>query len=159
VLSDSKVQLAELLPLLDTLERGRQALATVRAGDDFGSKAFGADWRGERSQAAPLLALVAWMRSLRGIGAEPRLIAARRPDKSGIALLSKQVTALGAALYKSLMRTAADLGAAASAIFGDKLLPAAANLSQLASLFANICKADAACRSFMISVPNRLADR
>jgi very-short-patch-repair endonuclease len=159
VLSGPKMPLGELLPALDALERGRQAQATIRAGDDFGQKAFGADWRGERSRAAPLLALVAWMRSLRGVGAEPRLIAARRPDKSGIALLAKQVATLATALREPLMRTAADLGAATSAVFGDKLLPTAAGLTPLAQLFTTIRQADAGCRSFMTPVPAQLANR
>jgi very-short-patch-repair endonuclease len=159
VLTGPKVPLTELLPLLDALERGRQALSAIRAGDDFGRKAFGSDWRGERSHAAPLLALVTWMRSLRGIGAEPRLIAARRPDKTGIALLSKQVASLATTLRELLMRIASDLDATAQSVFGDTLLPTAADLSQLASLFANIRDAEMACRMFMTPVPEKIDGR
>lgn len=158
VLSGPKMPLAELLPLLDSLERGRQALAAIRSGDEFGDRAFGSDWRGDRSRAAPLLALVGWMRSLRGIGAEPRLIAARRPDKSGIALLSKQVATLMTALREGMMRVASDLGMAVPAVFGD-MLPTAADLTPLAQLFSRIRDAEAACRSFMSPIPDHLAGR
>ncbi len=65
--------------------RGQAALRTVLDGDAFGRSAFGADWRGERSASAPLAALVAWMRTLRGLGAEPRLIAGRVPERSALA--------------------------------------------------------------------------
>jgi very-short-patch-repair endonuclease len=159
VLSGPKVPLAELLPLLDALERGRQALAAVRAEDDFGRKAFSPEWRGERSRAEPLLALVAWMRSLRHIGAEPRLIAARRPDKSGVGLLSKQVGALGASLRESLMRVVSALGATAPVVLGERLLPTDADLTRLAELFADIRDADRASRSFLTPVPAELAQR
>lgn len=85
VLARPDAPLPELLAALDRLAEGRAALATVREGDAFGRSAFGEDWRGERTSAAPLQALVAWMGSLRGLGAEVRLIAGRLPDRSSIA--------------------------------------------------------------------------
>jgi hypothetical protein len=75
-----------LLALLDALGRGQAARKTIRDEDGFGRSAFGEDWRGDRSGSAPLVALVEWMRSLRGLGAEPRLIASRGPEKDDIAV-------------------------------------------------------------------------
>jgi very-short-patch-repair endonuclease len=83
--------LAQQLAILDQLGVAQQALALIRAQDDFGKAAFGDDWRMERSTSAPLLALVAWIRSLRGMGAEPRLIASRLPDRGMLGECSNRV--------------------------------------------------------------------
>lgn len=72
------------LDVLDKLGKGARAVAAIRHGEEFGRAAFGNDWRGERSTAAPLNSLVEWMRSLRGLGAEPRVIAGSLPDRSAI---------------------------------------------------------------------------
>jgi hypothetical protein len=70
-----------ILVLLETLATGQEALRVVRAGANFGRAAFGADWQEEFSRSAPLRALVAWMRSLHGLGASPRIIASRLPNR------------------------------------------------------------------------------
>lgn len=84
VLANPKSPLEETLGLLDALVKGRKAAAKLEASQDFGRQAFGSHWRDQDSASAPLLALVEWMRSLGGLGAEPRLIAARRPDRNDI---------------------------------------------------------------------------
>ncbi len=81
------------LRLLDALARGQSALKRILDEDDFAKAAFSADWRGDRSASAPLQALVEWMRSLRGLGAEPRLIAGRTPMRSEIGEQSVRVHA------------------------------------------------------------------
>ena len=90
-LADPKLPLSELLPLLDHLASGKKARAVLQAGDSFGRQAFGASWRGDRSASAPLSALVAWMRSLGGLGAETRLIASRLPDRHGVGAQARTV--------------------------------------------------------------------
>lgn len=90
-LASPKAPLEEQLAFLDALARGQKALATIKNDDQFGRRAFGADWRAERSTSPRLLALVEWMRSLRGLGAEPRLIASRRPDRRRIEGLTERV--------------------------------------------------------------------
>ena len=92
VLADPKLPLADRLTLLDALSRGQAALREVQAGDDLGGKAFGAHWRGDRSASDPLRALVAWMRSLTDLGAEPRLIAARKPNQDMLRALGDRLT-------------------------------------------------------------------
>jgi very-short-patch-repair endonuclease len=159
VLSGPKPLFAELIPLLDALDRGQTSLAKIKEDDAFGRKAFGIDWRGERSAAAPLLALVAWMRSLRGIGAEPRLIVSRQPDKSGIGLFARQTDALIGPLREALVHGASELGSAAANFFESNLLPAVADLPRLAEMFSKVEAADGKCRAFMTPVPARLADR
>ena len=90
-LASPTAPLEDQLGLLDALGRGQAALATIRNEDEFGRAAFGADWRSDRSASAPLIGLVEWMRSLRGLGAEPRLVASRRLDRRRIGILAERV--------------------------------------------------------------------
>ncbi|MGE8493595.1 DUF3320 domain-containing protein [Comamonas sp.] len=80
-----------LVSLLDELALGQKALEKVNSGDAFGRSAFGADWHGERSHAASLLALVEWMRTLRGLGPEPRILASQMADRSGVKIRAEIV--------------------------------------------------------------------
>ena len=91
--SDPKAPLQQRLVLMDALAKGKAALKTIEQEDDFGRKAFASDWRGELSSSAPLLALVEWMRSLRGLGAEPRLIVGAKPDRRRLDDLSRGLAA------------------------------------------------------------------
>lgn len=91
--TQSKVPLNQRLSWLDALAKGQMALKLIRDEADFGRTAFAGEWRGERSVSAPLQALVDWMRSLRGLGAEPRLILGRRPDRQRIANLTLSLNA------------------------------------------------------------------
>ena len=94
IFSDQNAQISEVIKLLDILMRGQASAAKIRDGDVFGRSAFGADWRGERSASAPLLALVAWMRTLRGLGAEPRLIAGKLAQRAEVGDRSLQLRKL-----------------------------------------------------------------
>ncbi|KGH25495.1 DUF3320 domain-containing protein [Comamonas testosteroni] len=91
---DPNQPIPALIALLDELAQGQKAMAKVRSGDAFGRSAFGTDWQGERSQAASLLALVEWMRTLRGLGAEPRILASQMADRSGVKIRSEIVKRL-----------------------------------------------------------------
>ena len=70
--------------ILDTLAKAKESRRVVREGDALGRAAFGADWRGDRTDPRPLDDLVNWMRSLKGVAAEARLIAGRLPNKGQI---------------------------------------------------------------------------
>lgn len=91
---DPNQPIPALVALLDELASAQKALAKVRAGDTFGRSAFGIDWQGERSQSASLLALVEWMRTLRGLGSEVRVLASQMADRSGVKIRSEQVRSL-----------------------------------------------------------------
>lgn len=101
VLREPDAPLPKVLSRLDALMKGQAASRAVLEGDAFGRAAFGADWRGEKSASEPLIALVDWMRTLRGLGAEPRLIAGRLPERS---LLGERAVAV-----RRLAETAAPL--------------------------------------------------
>lgn len=92
-LSSPDQSLEETLSLLDALADGQSARREIEAEDTLGRTAFGEHWRGARSASAPLGAIVEWMRSLRGLGAEPRLIVSQRPDQQ---LVGEQALALRA---------------------------------------------------------------
>jgi len=109
----------EVVLLLDLLSKGKDARRVVREGDALGRAAFGADWRGERTDPQPLEDLVSWMRSLKGVAAEARLIAGRLPDKGQLAERSAQVKAQldrARLLYNRLW---AGLGAIAREMLGN----------------------------------------
>ena len=104
-LTDPKLPLEQVLPILDSLAQAQEAKRLLERDDDFGRQAFGEDWRCDRSSAAALSALVAWMRSLRGLGPEARLVAARLPDRRQFGPLTASVERLAdeyTALYNGM---------------------------------------------------------
>jgi hypothetical protein len=104
-LTNPKLPLDEVLPVLDALARGQEARTLLERENAFGRQAFGLDWRGERSSSATLGPLVSWMRSLRGLGPEARLVAARLPDRQQFGPLTARAEKLAeefTTLYDSL---------------------------------------------------------
>lgn len=91
---DPQLPVADIVALFDVLLRGQAAAARIRADHSFGLSAFGGDWRGERSTSAPLLALVEWMRTLQGLGDEPRLLAGRLAERSAVGARAAQLRQL-----------------------------------------------------------------
>jgi hypothetical protein len=159
VLANPKASLDEVLPLLDALGRGQAALRDVRAGDSLGAKAFGAHWRGEKTSSAPLQALVAWMRSLRDLGAEPRLIAARRPDQGTLRELGNRVAGKLSKVKPELERLWLAFGVAAKKFFGDIELVEQADLAAAHLELVALSAVDKSCQTFMTPVPARLPER
>jgi very-short-patch-repair endonuclease len=159
VLTAPDIALPEQLALLDALAKGQIALAKIRDGDGFGRAAFGADWRGDRSASAPLHALVTWMRSLRGLGAEPRLIAGRLPDRREIGVRATRVQGVLNEVRPLLAKLWDDHGTKAATAFGDAVDPDRAGLSAIGARVDLWFQADALCQSIMTVSPVRLADR
>jgi len=158
VLTDPKTPLDAKLPLLDALARGQAALALIGQEDGFGKAAFGADWRGERSSASKLRALTDWMASLGALGAEPRLILARAPDRRGVDDQAARVRPLLEAVSPVLHQGVADLRGAPAL---EGVLPdhGPVDLLRLRERLAPIQAADAASRDILVQTPARLADR
>jgi very-short-patch-repair endonuclease len=157
MLKTPDLPLTSLLGVLDSLATGQKALATVRAGNEFGRTAFGVDWRAERSTAAPLRALVEWMRSLRGLGAEPRLIASKLPNRPAIGERAVRVQRLLDETRPLLQMMWEDCGAATSEVFPDVLNVEQAPLSSIIARVAKLYEAQALCTSIMVQVPSHLA--
>lgn len=117
-LSDPKAPLQRKLGWLDALGRGQAAQKLIKDDEQFGRSAFGSDWRAERSSSAPLLALVEWMRSLKGLGAEPRLIVGRKPDRARVGELARTLAAQLQTARSELADLWEDLGTGRSLVFG-----------------------------------------
>lgn len=149
LLRDPSSSLAETLGLLDTLARGKAAAAHLQREDAFGRAAFGADWRSDRSDPKSLGALVDWMRTLRGLGAEPRLIASRMPVRSDLAGRAERLAGL-AGQARTLLGTCRDtLGP----VDPDGDLP------ELSRRIVAIRTADERSRGVLAVVPDGLATR
>lgn len=117
-LSDPKAPLQRRLGWLDALARGQASQKLIRDDDQFGRSAFGSDWRAERSSSAPMLSLVEWMRSLKGLGAEPRLVVGRKPDRSRVGELTRALTVQLQAARSELADLWDDLSTGRSLVFG-----------------------------------------
>jgi hypothetical protein len=153
--TDPKLPLAQLLPVLDALSRGREARSFLEKEDAFGREAFGADWRGERSSPGALGALVTWMRSLKGLGAEARLVAARLPDREQFAPLSDRLEKLArefSELYDAIPRVASGSSSQGLAL-GE--MP----LEQMGEVIQPIVDAEARTRALFLVVPGKLSER
>jgi very-short-patch-repair endonuclease len=157
VLKTPDIPLPGLLGVLDNLATGQKSLAAIHAGDEFGRTAFGVDWRAERSTAAPLRALVEWMRSLRGLGAEPRLIASKLPDRSAIGERAVRVQRLLDEARPLMQAMWEDCRATTSEVFPDILNVEQAPLSIIIARAAKLCEAQALCTRIMAQVPPHLA--
>ncbi|MAP17528.1 MAG: helicase [Aurantimonas sp.] len=159
ILRNPEMPTQDIVELLDTLMKGQAAAKRVQDDDAFGRSAFGADWRGERSASAPLLALVAWMRTLRGLGAEPRLIAGRLAERQVVgehaALVLRHVDAT-----KPLLEALwSDLGTAAAPALDNAVSADRAQLDMVEARARNLAWADGLCRTIMRSVPDTLSER
>lgn len=132
-----------MLGLLDALAKGKDAKKAVEDGDAFGRSAFADDWRGIRSQSAPLLSLVEWMRSLKGLGAEPRLIAARSPEKAEVGARAKQLSSTCLRIERLLKEVWEDLAQARGSAFNDVAAVERADLGLLRELVSRLTAAHA----------------
>lgn len=159
ILSRSSQTLDETLRQLDALARGQTARSELREGAEFGRSAFGEHWRSDRSASAPLEALVEWMKSLKGLGAEPRLIAAKRPDRARISVVLGRVRALLEAIDVPASRWFEAMGEMRALAFGDAPSPKAAELAPLLMYAKRIATADAMTSALFQEVPTDLRKR
>ena len=159
VMIDQHSPLAQTLELLDALATGQAARRTIEGEDAFASSAFGTAWRGPRSNAAPLRSVVDWMRSLRGLGDEPRLVAARRPDRAEIGIRAKRTGDLAEQTRTPVERLWAALGSAQALAFGDAVAADRADLLALLAFAARVHSADATTREAFVDVASDLEVR
>lgn len=153
VLRTPGAPLSDVLTCLDALIQGQTSSRAIKEGDAFGQVAFGSDWRGDRSASAPLAALVAWMRTLRGLGAEPRMIAGRIPQRSVIADRTEDLKRLVEDARPMLSSFWSELREAVPAVFGNAPAVERAALAAVAVRIAAVSDADARSRAAMSGVP------
>ncbi|WPO43201.1 DUF3320 domain-containing protein [Tardiphaga sp. 42S5] len=159
ILRDSNQPETEIVKLLDVLMKAQTALAMVRAGDSFGRSAFGADWRGERSASAPLAAIVAWMRTLRGLGAEPRIIAGNLAERSEVARRTENLRKRLAALRPALSDFWTSLGSRATEAFVDAGGSERIGIDRLQERTAVLVDAEREINQVLINPPIALSER
>jgi len=158
VTSDPAQPLDATLAQLDALARGQAARRTVDAEDAQGRALFGRDWRGDRSASAPLSALVEWVGTTAGLDAEPRQVAARRPDREAVLGRMARVEALlgdVAPAAQGLWDDLTDRGAA----FGDAYGAERADLAALLAAVKPLHDAHRATFAVAMTVPDALPDR
>ena len=158
LLRNPDTALPEQLEILDHLGEARKLLERIESNNTFGSGAFGADWKGGQSRAAPMLALVEWMRSLRGLGAQPRIIASKLPDRSEICRR--------AALLESLLQEIRPLldamwfnGWKDEPAFREWASVEASTLEVVAGQVSRLAFCQAGCQAVMQHVPLDLSDK
>lgn len=158
VLRDPSRPATEVVALLDVLTAGQSAANRVREGDALGRAAFGPAWRGDRSASGPLLALVAWMRTLRGVGAEARLVAGQLADRSDVGTQAAQLAvALDVARAQALSLWAS-LGPAAASWLGHEASVDKVPLDRLAAIAENLAAADDLAREVLVGAPASAGD-
>jgi len=143
----------EIVRLLDLLQKGKAARATIKDGDSLGRAAFGADWRGEKSDPRPLESLVLWMRSLRGVSGEARQIAGRLTDKASVAARCEQVRGLLDETRKLMLALWSELGEGAAGVFPDVMSADEVVLTQAAGVLKEVAAADKSSSDLLKTVP------
>jgi very-short-patch-repair endonuclease len=150
--------LNDTLAQLDALARGQAARRTIEGEDGFGRSAFATHWRGDRSGSEALVALVEWMRSLKGLGAEPRLIAAKRPDREAIVSRRYRVESLLTQARQAVDVLWNELPVS-DVIFGGALTAERAEIASLLAAVEHFHAADRATATIASRVPQALPDR
>ncbi|MDX0567205.1 DUF3320 domain-containing protein [Sinorhizobium medicae] len=149
----------ETVRILDLLQKGKEARAAIKEGDSLGRAAFGADWRGEKTDPKPLESLVLWMRSLRGLGTEARTIASRLTDRSAVATRCQQVRALLNEASKLTSDLWIEVGDSAPSLFQNAVVPDEIVLTQAAPLLKEIAEAHRAFVPLARSLPDTNGER
>ncbi|HZV10826.1 MAG TPA: DEAD/DEAH box helicase, partial [Novosphingobium sp.] len=158
VLTNPDQGLDETLGQLDALAEGQAARRAIEAEEAFARSAFGGDWRGDRSASASLLALIEWVRSLKGLGAEPRIVAANRPDRDAITLRLSRTQALLTELSPVIDALWSDLPEQ-GVMFGDALSAERADMAALLAAVSGFHDAGQASAAAMATVPADLSLR
>lgn len=151
--------LEDTLALLDALATGQAARREIEADEALGRTAFGDHWRGVRSASAPLNAIVEWMRPLRGLGAEPRLIAARKPDLAAVGNRTTTVAADLERTAEALERLWSVLGGSAALAFAAGSGPEEADIHSALATVVGIHEADLSTSSVLLCTPSTVAER
>ncbi len=149
----------ELVRLLDLLQKGKAARLAIKDGDGLGRGAFGADWRGEKTDPKPLENLVLWMRSLRGVGTEARQIASRLTDRASVATRCEQVRSLLDESGKLIFALWSELGEATGPLFQSAAGPDEVVLTQASTVLKEVAEVDQAVAVMTKTVPENNAAR
>jgi hypothetical protein len=149
LLRDPATPLPDVLKLLDQLLKGQKAQLTIQQGDAFGSAAFGPQWRGDRSNSAPLRALSEWSRALGPGSREIRALAARISDPGRVRVDLSCLEAIWTEFTPLLDGLAEGLGCES---------PQQISLESLKQRTAALVAAQKMCRSLFVQEPESISD-
>ncbi|WP_223262616.1 DUF3320 domain-containing protein [Sphingobium sp. SCG-1] len=158
-LTNPEQPLEDTLGQLDALASGQAARREIESDDALGRVAFGDHWRGARTSSEPLVAIVDWMRSLKGLGAEPRMIAAQKPDAARVSSEIATVTAELGDASKAVIELRDVLKGAWTVVFGEAGASDRADLNAALARTAGIAGADRITAAVMQSVSSTLDER
>lgn len=150
--------LTATLTQLDALARGQAAKRLLEVEDALGKCLFATDWRQDRSDSGPLLALVEWMQSVEGLGAEPRAVVAANPDRDVIARYVVGTEKLLAELVNIIIQIWSELPEPA-VVFGQTPTAERGNIAQLLSAAVSFTGAARETEVILTAVPASLSDR
>ena len=153
ILKRPDIELPNKLNILDRLAQAQKALAAIRNNDEFGRGAFGVDWRADRTSPAPLNALVEWMRSLRGLGAEPRLLAGKLPDRSAIGARAEHLRQMAQEARSLMLELWGALESARNALFPDVLGVEDVSLTSMSEVAAKLASMHERCNETFECIP------
>ena len=131
----------------------------IQEGNDFGHSAFGSDWRGERSDSSSLMALVEWMRTLRGVGAEARLLASRLIDRESVKLRAQQLSQLLQQVRTPLDILWGAFGFSPEEYFSNQVSITRVSLGYIEEKVQNLIAIDEQCFRVMVNPPARIDER
>lgn len=94
LINDKSLTIPQQIEYLELLIKAQKLRKSIIDLNEFGQSAFGSDWRGENSDSELLKSLVEWMRTLRGINSEARIIASRLCNKDALAYQVSQLKKL-----------------------------------------------------------------
>lgn len=159
LLRDRLLPVEQQILLLDKLIKAQAERKKIQEGNEFGHSAFGSDWRGERSDSSSLMALVEWMRTLRGVGAEARLLASRLIDREGVKLRAQQLNHLLRQVRTQLDILWSAFGFSPEEYFSNQVSITRVSLVFIDEKIQNLIAIDEQCLRIMINPPTRIDER
>lgn len=159
LLCDSSLKVDLQISLMDELIKGQNEKRKIQEGNDFGSAAFSNDWRGEKSEYLTLMSLVEWMRTLRGVGTEVRLLASKLIDREGIKLRSHQLNQLLQQTLINLNLLWNAYGLSAEEYFANQLSVTRVPLALIEQKIEHLIWVDDQCSRIMKTPSPRLDER
>ncbi|MBE5202735.1 DUF3320 domain-containing protein [Pectobacterium sp. FL60-S17] len=159
LLRDRSLPIDQQVLLLDELIKAQGERKKIQEGNDFGHSAFGSDWRGEKSDSSPLMALVEWMRTLRDVGPEARLLASRLVDREDVKLRTQQLNQLLQQVRSQLDVLWSSFGLSPEEHFTNQISITRVSLVFIEQKIQHLIEVDEQCARVMVKPPARIDER
>ncbi|MCL6349983.1 DUF3320 domain-containing protein [Pectobacterium polaris] len=159
LLRDRSLPIDQQVLLLDELIKAQGERKKIQEGNDFGHSAFGSDWRGEKSDSSPLMALVEWMRTLRDVGPEARLLASRLVDREDVKLRTQQLSQLLPQVRSQLDVLWRSFGLSPEEHFANQISITRVSLVFIEQKIQHLIEVDEQCARVMVKPPARIDER